>query len=127
MLMAIHFLRGTLKEVMKSVKKHLESLENISSCAEKWDEFRKCLVNLHGDSDYCTHFLHSDIRSEHISLTTDPDEPDYVKAAGNGLLIAGSWATLPSLGILAINAVGFTSSGVTAGILLDRCHYFLPC
>jgi hypothetical protein len=52
MLTAVHFLGGTLKVVMKSVKKHLKSRQEIPSCTEKWDEFKKSLLDLHGDSDY---------------------------------------------------------------------------
>jgi len=46
----------------------------------------------------------------------NPDEADYLKL-GSRLVMAGSSAVLRSLGILGINAAGFTSSGVAAGSL----------
>jgi hypothetical protein len=58
--------------------------------------------------------------------TVNPDEADYVELAGSGLLIAGSSVILPSLGVLAINAVGFTSTGVAAGIQIDHYHNIFP-
>jgi hypothetical protein len=54
------------------------------------------------------------------------DEADYIKlaAAGNDLLIVGSSVILPSIGVLAINAAGFTSTGVAAGISIDHYRNF---
>jgi hypothetical protein len=67
MLTAIHFLRGPLKLVMKTVKGHLESLRQVRSCIEKWDAFRATLMDLHGDS-YC--YLYCLALLEHFSTRT---------------------------------------------------------
>jgi len=99
MLTAIYFLGGSLKMVMKPVKQYLKSREDVPSCKEKWEEFKRVLVDLHEQAK-------------------DKENQEYVKlATGHNLLIAGSSVMLPSLGILAVNAVGFTSSGVAAGSL----------
>jgi len=93
---ATHFLGGSLKGAMKSIKRQLKSRQDISSCQEMWDAFKDALVDLH-------------------NRRKAGDEADYLKLAGSRLVMAGTSAVVPSLGILGINAVGFTSSGVAAG------------
>lgn len=61
MLTAIHFLGGSLKVVMKSVKVYLKSHRDIPSCVEKWDQFKNILVDLHGDSDCCLHLIDANL------------------------------------------------------------------
>jgi hypothetical protein len=54
------------------------------------------------------------------------DKANHIKlAAGNKLLSTGSSVILPSLGVLAINAAGFTAAGVAAGISIYHCRNFL--
>jgi hypothetical protein len=46
------------------------------------------------------------LRSEH---------PYIFASAGSALMISGSFVIIPMLGILALNAIGFTATGVAAG------------
>lgn len=51
------------------------------------------------------------LRSEH---------PYIFASAGSALMISGSFVIIPALGILALNAIGFTATGVAAGEALTR-------
>ena len=43
------------------------------------------------------------------------EHPYIFASAGAGLMIGGSFVIIPALGVLALNAIGFTSAGVAGG------------
>ena len=43
------------------------------------------------------------------------DHPHIAASAGVGLAVGGGIVLIPALGILALNAIGFTAGGVAAG------------
>ena len=51
------------------------------------------------------------------------EHPYVFASAGAGLMIGGSFVIIPALGILALNAIGFTSTGVAGGQI--HHHYSL--
>jgi hypothetical protein len=48
------------------------------------------------------------------------EHPYIFASAGAGLMIGGSFVIIPALGILALNAIGFTSTGVAGGQIHHR-------
>ena len=43
------------------------------------------------------------------------DHPYIFASAGSALMIGGSFVIIPALGILALNAIGFTTTGIAGG------------
>ncbi|ESK81716.1 hypothetical protein Moror_5452 [Moniliophthora roreri MCA 2997] len=121
---ATFFLRGELKELFIPVVQNREMRHKIMG----WEDFETFMVDFHGPTEV-------DSDSDSDSEEVPPPAPDQLtdsrrekgkitKLAGGGLLAGGSAMVLPSAGVAALHAVGFTSSGVAAGSIAAGLQSF---
>ncbi|ESK86264.1 hypothetical protein Moror_16618 [Moniliophthora roreri MCA 2997] len=86
---AIFFLRGQTQQIMTTIHQHHPL---------QWDAFKTFMVEVQESEG------NAERRRELLN-----------KLAGGGLMAGGAAVVLPAAGITALNAIGFTSSGVLAG------------
>lgn len=114
----IMFISGDLKHVME--ERRVMFLEKERDQAFwRWDDFKDDLVRIVAEAER----IKAEAEKDPVSAAKDKmaqfrrDHPHIAASASVGLAVGGSIVLIPALGILALNAIGFTAGGVAAGSL----------
>lgn len=138
---AIVFIQGDLGHVME--ERRVRYLETSGDAYWVWDDFkddiRRVIVEAEKSGSLVSCFLLQQATQANLRLlrsltvvmaekektpldkTKDAleklrsDHPYIFASAGSALMISGSFVIIPALGILALNAIGFTAAGVAGG------------
>ncbi|RXW20924.1 hypothetical protein EST38_g4944 [Candolleomyces aberdarensis] len=112
---AIVFIQGDLAHVME--ERQLRYLEKSGNLYWRWEEFKDDIRRVVLEAEK--------IMEEEAATPLDKtkaaferfrvEHPYIFASAGAGLMVGGSLVIIPALGILALNAIGFTSTGVAGG------------
>lgn len=114
---AIVFIQGDLAHVME--ERRARYLEESGDNYWRWEDFKDDIRRVIVEAEKImaereatpldkTKAAFARMRQEH---------PYIFASAGSALMISGSVVLIPALGILALNAIGFTSAGVAGGSL----------
>ncbi|KAJ2912403.1 hypothetical protein MD484_g8010, partial [Candolleomyces efflorescens] len=116
---AIVFIQGDLAHAME--ERQLRYLEKSGNPYWGWDEFKDDIRRVILEAEKIVNAVMADKPATPLDKTKAAFEnlraehPYIFASAGAGLMIGGSFVIIPALGVLALNAIGFTSAGVAGG------------
>lgn len=112
---AIVFIQGDLCHVME--ERRVRYLENSGDAYWVWADFKDDIKRIIVEAEK----IMAEKRRTPLDKTKDAleklrsEHPYIFASAGSALMIGGSFVIIPALGILALNAIGFTAAGVAGG------------
>ncbi|KAJ3548394.1 hypothetical protein NMY22_g1284 [Coprinellus aureogranulatus] len=124
---AIVFIQGDLAHVME--ERRIRYLEKSDDAYWRWDDFKDDIrrVIVEAEKRFIPRpprlVVMAEKEKSPLDKTKDAleklrsEHPYVFASAGSALMISGSFVIVPALGILALNAIGFTAAGVAGGSL----------
>ncbi|TFK23716.1 hypothetical protein FA15DRAFT_670184 [Coprinopsis marcescibilis] len=113
----IFFISGDLKPVME--ERQAKYVEKSGDEYWKWADFKDDIERVVAEAERIISEEEKETgpmdKAKDAIAQFRKDHPHIAASASAGLVVGGSVVLIPALGILALNAIGFTAGGVAAG------------